>query len=52
MGAAVVRCQGGTSAGMEALQIKPGTLLREVVRGLQSGTVACGMTLPQKDQRC
>lgn len=51
MGAAVVRCQGGTSAGMEALQIKASTLLRAVVRGLQSG-VACGMSLPQKAQRC
>lgn len=48
----MVRCWGGTSAGMEALQIKANTLLGDVVWDPQPQAVACGMPLPQKTQRC
>lgn len=48
MGAAAARCQGGTSAGMEALQVKATTLLGEVVWGLQPWAAVGGMSLPKK----
>ena len=37
---------------MEALQIKANTPLGEVVWGPQPQAAACGMSLPQKAQRC
>lgn len=52
MGAAAARCQEGTSAGMEALQVKATTLLGEAVRGPQPWAAVGGMSLPQKAQRC
>lgn len=52
MGAIATRCRGGTSAGMEALQIRAATLLGEVVQGPQPQAAVCGMSLPQKAQRC
>lgn len=51
MGAAAARCRGGTSAWLEALQVRANPLRGEAVQGPQPWAAAGGMSLPQKKLR-
>lgn len=48
MGATMARCRGGTSAGMEALQIKAPTMLGEVCGVRSAGQQRGGCACPKK----
>lgn len=50
MGAAAARCQGGTSAGMEALRVKATTLLGEVVWVRSPGQQWVGCPCPKNSE--